>query len=260
MPLMDYVIGGMDRSFKLKLYHALRVLDDAGLAPGMTSGFRDDYRQSIASGLKASTDRSYHGGSFRGGYGHGLAADIVSVKGETRTQRLISSESLWKWIDAHGQEFGIGRPYLDKDPAHVAPIDGKEYVAHRGGVMRDTPDRKRRSAATITAWRNAQEPKDRRRRESSNSDQERIPRQRRASLQRGHPFQRIRQVHLAVVDQDGVGARKGPEGTPTAPREASRSLCLEMDTLRRPRPFLQRGRSRHPARDRGPQRTTGSAR
>jgi hypothetical protein len=48
------------------------------------------------------------------------------------------------------------------------------------------------------------------------------------------PYQRIRQVHLAVVDQDGVGARKGPEGTPTAPREASRSLCLEMDTLRRP--------------------------
>jgi hypothetical protein len=28
-------------------------------------------------------------------------------------------------------EFGIGRPYLDKDPAHVAPIDGKEYTAHR---------------------------------------------------------------------------------------------------------------------------------
>jgi hypothetical protein len=82
----------------------------------------------------ASTDRSYHGGSFRGGYGHGLAADIVSVKGETRAQRLISSESLWKWIDAHGKEFGIGRPYLDKDPAHVAPIDGKEYVAHRGGA------------------------------------------------------------------------------------------------------------------------------
>jgi hypothetical protein len=24
MPLMEYVIGGMDRSFKLKLYHALR--------------------------------------------------------------------------------------------------------------------------------------------------------------------------------------------------------------------------------------------
>jgi hypothetical protein len=132
MSLMDYVIGGMDRSFKLKLYHALRVMDDAGLSPGMTSGFRDDYRQSIASGNKAATDSSYHGGSRRGGYGHGLAADLVSVKGETRSERCSSSENLWKWIDAHGREFGIGRPYLDKDPAHVGPIDGKEYADHRG--------------------------------------------------------------------------------------------------------------------------------
>jgi hypothetical protein len=130
MSLMDYVIGGMDRSFKLKLYHALRALDEAGLAPGITSAFRDDYRQSLASGLKAASDRSYHGGSLRGGYGHGLAVDLVSVKGETRAQRCVSSESLWKWIDDHGKEFGIGRPYLDKDPPHVAPIDGKEYAAH----------------------------------------------------------------------------------------------------------------------------------
>jgi hypothetical protein len=72
-----------------------------------------------------------YGGSLRGGYGHGLAADIVSVNGETRGQRFISSESLWKWIDAHGKDFGIGRPYLDKDPAHVAPIEGKEYADHR---------------------------------------------------------------------------------------------------------------------------------
>jgi hypothetical protein len=132
MSLMDYVIGGMDRSFKLRLYHALRALDDAGLSPGMTSGFRDDYRQSLASGNKAATDSSYHGGSRRGGYGHGLAADLVSVKGETRAQRWSSSESLWKWIDAHGKEFGIGRPYLDKDPPHVGPIDGKEYADKRG--------------------------------------------------------------------------------------------------------------------------------
>jgi hypothetical protein len=134
MSLMEYVIGGMDQGFKLKLYHALRAMDDAGLSPGITSAFRDDYRQSLASGLKAATDRSYHGGSFRGGYGHGLAADLVSVKGETRAERLISSENLWKWIDAHGKEFGIGRPYLDKDPAHVAPIDGKEYADHRCGA------------------------------------------------------------------------------------------------------------------------------
>jgi hypothetical protein len=132
--MMDYVIGGMDRSFKLKLFHTLRAAEEAGLSPGITSAFRDDYRQSIASGLKAATDRSYHGGSFRGGYGHGLAADAVSVKGATPAQRWISTESFWKWIDAHGKEFGIGRPYLGKDPAHVAPIDGKEYAAHHHGT------------------------------------------------------------------------------------------------------------------------------
>jgi hypothetical protein len=134
MSMMDYVIGGMDRSFKLKLFHTLRAAEEAGLSPGITSAFRDDYRQSIASGLKAATDRSYHGGSFRGGYGHGLAADIVSVKGTTRAERWTSTESLWKWIDAHGKEFGIGRPYLDRDPPHVAPTDGKEYAAHNRGT------------------------------------------------------------------------------------------------------------------------------
>ena len=134
MSLMEYVIRGMDRDFKLKLYHALRAMDDAGLSPGITSAFRDDYRQSLASGLKAATNRSYHGGSLRGGYGHGLAADLVSVKGETRAERLTSSEHLWKWIDLHGKEFGIGRPYLDKDPPHVAPIDGKECADHRRGA------------------------------------------------------------------------------------------------------------------------------
>jgi hypothetical protein len=132
MAMTDYVIGGMDRSFKLKLFHMLHAAEAAGLSPGITSAFRDDYRQSIASGLKAATDRSYHGGSFRGGYGHGLAADVVSVNGGTRAQRLTSTESLWKWIDTHEKEFGIGRPYLDRDPPHLAPIDGKEYTAHRG--------------------------------------------------------------------------------------------------------------------------------
>jgi hypothetical protein len=131
MSPMDYVIGGMDPSFRVTLYHALRALDDAGLMPGITCAFRDDYRQTIATGQKAQTDRSYHGGSFRGGYGHGRAADIVSVKGETRAERLASSQQLWKWIDTHEKELGIGRPYLDRDPPHVAPIDGEEYAAHR---------------------------------------------------------------------------------------------------------------------------------
>jgi hypothetical protein len=133
MSEMEYVIGGMDRGFKLRVYHALRAMDEAGLAPGITSAFRDDYRQSLASGLKAATNRSYHGGSSRGGYGHGLAVDLVSVNGESDAERWDSNEKLWNWIDAHGKDFGIGRPYLDKDPPHVAPIDGQEYAAHRRG-------------------------------------------------------------------------------------------------------------------------------
>jgi len=147
--MMDYVIGGMDRSFKLKLFHTLHAAETAGLSPGITSAFRDDYRQSIASGLKAASNRSYHGGSSRGGYGHGLAADIVSVQGGTRDQRWASSEKLWKWVDAHGKEFGIGRPYLGRDPPHVAPVDGQEYAAHNRGSKHAGSDVKKVKRVTI---------------------------------------------------------------------------------------------------------------
>ena len=160
MPIMDYVVGGMDGSFKLKLFNLLRAAEQAGLAPGITSAFRDDYRQSIASGLKAASDRSYHGGSSRGGYGHGLAADVVSIKGETRDQRYASSEALWKWIDAHGEAYGIGRPYLDRDPPHVAPIDGKEYASHRGAkVQHAAVSVKKPNATTGRHDHNAKLPK-----------------------------------------------------------------------------------------------------
>src|SRR5262249_4462143 len=108
MSVKDYVIGGMDRRFKLKLFRALRMMDDAGFMPGITSAFRDDYRQSIAAGNKAASDSSFHGGSRRGGYGHGLAIDLVSVKGETRLQRFAASEELWKWVDAHETELAVG--------------------------------------------------------------------------------------------------------------------------------------------------------
>jgi hypothetical protein len=134
LSLSDYVIGGMDRAFRLTLYRALRAMDAAGLEPGITSAFRDDYRQTLAAGQKARADNSYHGGSRHGGYGHGLAADLVSVKGATRAERWASSQELWKWVDAHGKDFGIGRPYLDRDAPHVGPIGGKEYISHRGGA------------------------------------------------------------------------------------------------------------------------------
>jgi len=146
--MIDYVIGGMDRSFKLKLFYMLQAAENAGLQPGITSAFRDDYRQSIASGLKAASDRSYHGGSFRGGYGYGLAADIVSVNGATRPKRWVSTEALWKWVDANGKQFGIGRPYLDRDPPHVGPIDGQEYTSRRGGAKAADVKKRDRQAAT----------------------------------------------------------------------------------------------------------------
>src|SRR5215471_3929007 len=157
MSLKEYVIGGMDHGFKLTLYRALRALDDAGLVPGITSAFRYDYRQSITTGFKARTDCSYHGGSRHGGYGHGLAIDVVSVKGKTRSERWASSEELWDWIDTHGKAFGIGRPYLGRDPPHIAPIDGKEYLAHRGRAKtmhaESKPRKQRRLAAHNVAKR-----------------------------------------------------------------------------------------------------------
>ena len=57
----------------------------------------------------------------------------MSVNGATDAERWDANEKLWNWIDGHGKEFGISRPYLDKDPAHVAPIDGQEYADHRRG-------------------------------------------------------------------------------------------------------------------------------
>jgi hypothetical protein len=151
MSMSDYVIGGMDKSFRIRLFRLLQAAENAGLQPGITSGFRDDYRQSIASGLKAASNRSYHGGSLRGGYGHGLAADIVSVNGGTRDQRYNSSEALWKWVDANGKQFGVGRPYLRFDPPHVGPIDGPEYVSRRGGTRTATADVKKRQKQVAQA-------------------------------------------------------------------------------------------------------------
>jgi hypothetical protein len=155
MPLKDYVIGGLDRGFKFKLYRALRAMDEAGFMPGITSAFRDDYRQSIASGNKAASDSSYHGGSRRGGYGHALAADIVSVKGENRLERMAASEEMWKWIDAHEKELEIGRPYLDRDPPHVGPIDGKEYADKRGRTSVQKAGLSTNSAPAVAANTNS---------------------------------------------------------------------------------------------------------
>ena len=113
LALQDYVIGGMDPSFREQLYNAGRAMDADGIHWSILSAFRDDYRQRLAAGFKAHVGNSLHGGSRRtGGYGHGRAVDVTAVEGTT-------PEEVWKWIDAHGAKYGLARPMPGNDPAHV---------------------------------------------------------------------------------------------------------------------------------------------
>ena len=107
-----YVISGMDKDFREQLYHMGKAMDAAGVKWAILSAFRDDYRQSIASGFKASARNSLHGGSARtGGYGHGRAVDVTGADG--------NAEQVWKWIDANGGKYGLHRPMRAGDPPHV---------------------------------------------------------------------------------------------------------------------------------------------
>jgi hypothetical protein len=114
MSLGDYVIGGMDRDFRELLYRAGLAMDAAGVRWTILSAFRDDYRQGLASGYKALTGDSLHGGSATtGGYGHGCAIDIVDADAKSRV--------LWTWVDANSTQLGLERPLPGLDPAHVQP-------------------------------------------------------------------------------------------------------------------------------------------
>ena len=129
MSVRDYVIGGMRPDFRRKLAVLLRAAEAGGLNPGITSGFRDDYRQSIASGRKSRVGRSFHGGSEQGGYGHGRAADVVAIA-PTRRGQMEGNPALWRWIDDNKALFGLGRPYGDRDAPHIAPLGGGEYASY----------------------------------------------------------------------------------------------------------------------------------
>jgi len=112
LSMPTYVISGMDPDFREQLYHMGRAMDAAGVKWAILSAFRDDYRQKLASGFKASPRNSLHGGSARtGGYGHGRAVDVTGAEGNT--------EQVWKWIDANGSKYGLHRPMPGADPAHV---------------------------------------------------------------------------------------------------------------------------------------------
>jgi hypothetical protein len=141
-----YVISGMDPDFREQLFHAGRAMDEAGIRWSILSAFRDDYRQSIASGLKASASNSLHGGKRRtGGYGHGQAVDVTSENG--------NSSAVWHWIDAHGGKFGLYRPMPGADPAHVQPKGSWHTLAVslREGRARLTQEASAAATAKTTA-------------------------------------------------------------------------------------------------------------
>src|SRR5215475_11833395 len=82
LSMEDYVVGGMDADFRELLFAAGRAMDMAGINWTILSGFRDDFRQALASGLRARGGNSFHGGSVAtGGYGHGCAVDLASSDG-----------------------------------------------------------------------------------------------------------------------------------------------------------------------------------
>jgi hypothetical protein len=131
----QYVIGGMDPDFRTLLYSLGHAMDAAGLHWTILSGFRDDYRQGLASGYKAHVGNSFHGGSrATGGYGHGCAADIEASEGEG------GSNALWRWVDQHGEKYGIFRPMKGIDPAHIQPTGGWHDVAFNIRDKRETAD------------------------------------------------------------------------------------------------------------------------
>jgi hypothetical protein len=113
--LQAYVIVGMDADFREQLYHAGKAMDAAGVEWTIVSGFRDDWRQSIASGIKARTGYSRHGGS--------RAVDIGHVDKER-------NDEVWRWVDKNGAKFGLHRPYRF-DPPHVEPRVDYRRIASR---------------------------------------------------------------------------------------------------------------------------------
>jgi hypothetical protein len=119
----DYVIGGIDPDFRELLFAAGHAMDAAGVQWTILSGFRDDFRQNQAAGLKARVNNSFHGGSeATGGYGHGCAVDLASVD-------RLSNDKVWNWVDRKGREFDLTRPLRAADPAHTLPMAGWHELA-----------------------------------------------------------------------------------------------------------------------------------
>jgi hypothetical protein len=121
----EYVIGGIDPDFREVLYAAGHAMDAAGVEWTILSGFRDDFRQKMASGLKARVNNSFHGGSAAtGGYRHGCAVDLASAD-------RLDDNKVWRWVDKNGRDLALHRPLRAADPAHIILLPGW----HEIGIM-----------------------------------------------------------------------------------------------------------------------------
>jgi hypothetical protein len=118
LSIEEYVIGGIDPDFREVLYAVGHAMDAAGVEWTILSGFRDDFRQKMASGLKARVNNSFHGGSAAtGGYRHGCAVDLASAD-------RLDDYKVWRWVDKNARDLALHRPLKAADPAHMIPLPG----------------------------------------------------------------------------------------------------------------------------------------
>jgi hypothetical protein len=103
-----------------------------GLHVGITSIYRDPWRQALATGRKANTYSSYHGSRPElGGKSAALDLSCFSNDGD-RAAQLRCNPQVYAWVERHGKTFNICRPYGDRDAPHVGLCTDKEYLSMRG--------------------------------------------------------------------------------------------------------------------------------
>ena len=130
LSMRDYTIGGIDPDFRELLFAIGQAMDAAGIEWSILSGYRDDYRQNLASGFKSHGGYSFHGGSTAtGGYGHGCAIDLSSPD-------RLSDDTVWAWFDHHSQSYGLRRPLPATDPVHIQPLLGPGWHEKAAALRR----------------------------------------------------------------------------------------------------------------------------
>jgi hypothetical protein len=126
----DYAISGMHPDLRESLYALGHRIDEAGINWSFLSAFRDDFRQSIASGFKASACSSWHGGSCRTkGWGDGRAADLWIS--DPAGYPVEDASALFQLIDLIGPALGLSRPMPGADPPHVQVSGDWQAIGQR---------------------------------------------------------------------------------------------------------------------------------